>query len=294
MREPFEREVIRPFLEAYQQGLTPNPCVLCNPKIKFGLLWEEARLLGADRLATGHYARILPPRTQSERFRLRRGVDPAKDQSYFLYGLTQSQLSSILFPLGDFTKREVQKWAEDQSLASALPAESQEICFIPSGSYFEFLRERLEHSSSFAKGPIVDVSGKVLGEHGSICGYTIGQRRGLGIASTAPYYVVGIEPETNTVRVGRADDLFRDELRADGVNWVSIPPPTEPLHALVRIRNQHKPAPARVTPLGDSKVGVLFDEPQRAVAPGQAAVFYKDELVLGGGTIRSASWSRSS
>jgi len=294
MREHFEREVIDPFLEAYQKGLTPNPCVLCNPKIKFGLLLQEARLLGADRLASGHYARIQPPAPGSERFSLRRALDPAKDQSYFLYGLTQSRLSSILFPLGDFTKREVQRWAADEGFAPSLPAESQEICFIPSGNYFEFLKERLNLSSLFTKGPVVDLDGKVLGEHKSICAYTIGQRRGLGIASTAPYYVVAIEAETNTVRVGRADDLLRDELRADGVNWVSIPAPTKPLHARVRIRNQHKPAPAWLTPLGASEVSVRFDEPQRAVTPGQAAVFYEDDLLLGGGTIRSASWSRNS
>lgn len=294
MREAFEQQVIQPFLEAYQQGLTPNPCVLCNPKIKFGLLLQEARLLGADRLATGHYARILPPHSGAGRFRLCRALDPAKDQSYFLYGLSQLQLRSILFPLGDISKREVQEWAVDTGLAPLLSPESQEICFIPSGSYYEFLQKRLPPSSFFEKGPIVDMEGRVLGEHKSICAYTVGQRRGLGIASTAPYYVVGIEPETNTIRVGRSDDLLRDELKADGVSWVSISPPTAPIYARVRIRNQHKPTAACITPLGASEVSIRFDEPQRAVTPGQAAVFYDDDLLLGGGTIRSASWRRNS
>lgn len=294
MRKDFERLVIRPFLEAYRLGFTPNPCVLCNPKIKFGLLMEHARSLGAERLATGHYARIMPPDFKSERFGLRRALDPAKDQSYFLYGLTQPQLSSILFPLADFTKCEVKKWAEQAGFAPRIPPESQEICFIPSGSYYDFLKERLEPSSSFSKGPIVDMAGKVLGEHKSICAYTIGQRRGLGIASSAPYYVASIEPETNTIRVGRAEDLFRNELRADDLNWVSVPAQKEPFRARVRIRNQHDPAPALVVPLGANEVCVRFDTPQRAVTPGQAAVFYEGELLLGGGTIRSASWSEIS
>ena len=293
LREPFEREVIRPFLEAYRQGSTPNPCVLCNPRIKFGLLLQKARLLGADRLASGHYAKIHPPASGSDRFSLHRGLDPGKDQSYFLYGLTQSQLSSLVLPLGDLTKREVQQWAIDEGLTPSIAAESQEICFIPAGNYYDFLQERLNLSSFFSKGPIVDMNGKVLGEHKSICAYTIGQRRGLGIASTAPYYVVSIEAETNTVRVGRADDLLRDELRADGVNWVSIPAPAKPLYARVRIRNQHKPAGAWITPHGASEVSIRFDEPQQAVTPGQAAVFYREDLLLGGATIRSASWSRN-
>jgi tRNA-specific 2-thiouridylase len=287
LRAAFEKHVISPFVEAYRKGLTPNPCVLCNPKVKFGMLLREARLLGADRLATGHYARILPPDSRSDRFRLCRAADLGKDQSYFLFALSQEQLGSALLPLGNTTKKEVLEWADEIGVASALPEESQEICFIPSGDYQEFLKGRLGLSSLSAKGPILDTEGNLLGEHKGIFAYTVGQRRGLRIASSAPYYVVGIEPATNTVRVGRVGDLDCLSVEIEGVNWVSIPPPIEPIHAKVRIRNQHEPASAWVHPNGSTEAHIRFEQPQRAVTPGQAAVFYDGEVLLGGGTIRA-------
>jgi tRNA-specific 2-thiouridylase len=286
LREPFERLVIAPFIEAYLHGLTPNPCITCNPEVKFGLLREEARLRGAEYLATGHYARILPPSSRPDRYRLCKARDPGKDQSYFLYGLSQEQLASALFPLGGHLKKEVLQWADEAGYKRSIPEESQEICFIPSGGYQRFLQERLDLSSISVRGPIVDMEGNALGEHKGIFAYTVGQRRGLGIASSAPYYVVGLDAAANTVRVGRAQDLFRRELRAERVRWVSIAPPSEPIPCRVRIRNLHVPAAALVTPVGSDEVRVRFDEPQRAVTPGQAAVFYDGDLVLGGGTIR--------
>ena len=285
MRESFERLVIAPFLESYREGLTPNPCVCCNPRIKFGLLLAEARAMGADRMATGHYARILPPDSGSERFRLLRGSDPAKDQSYFLFGLAQEQLASVLFPLGEKSKAEVQRWAAESGMSALIPEESQEICFIPSGKYTDFLAERLGLVDGNAGGSIVDLEGKRIGEHKGLFAYTVGQRRGLGIASTEPYYVIELIPATNTVRVGRDHDLYRRELVAKQVNWVSIAAPAVPFRAQVRIRNQHRPAPAWLNPLGPDEVSVCFDEPQRAVTPGQVAVFYEREVVLGGGMI---------
>jgi tRNA-specific 2-thiouridylase len=289
LRREFEALVIEPFLAAYRAGLTPSPCVRCNPAFKFGHLRREAQALGADLIATGHYARVEPPASGSRRFRLYRSRDRQKDQSYFLYGLNQEQLRGTLFPLGELCKLDVLDWAAKAGLDVLLPAESQEICFIPNGHYREFLQERLEIAPHGLKGYIVDGTGNVLGEHDGIFCYTIGQRRGLGIASTAPYYVTDLDPATNQVRVGRAQDLCRSELAADQVNWLSIDPPREPLRALVRIRNQHQPAAASVAPLDEARVVVRFDVPQRAVTPGQAAVFYHGDLVLGGGIIARES-----
>lgn len=285
LRELFEKTVIRPFLEAYRAGLTPNPCTLCNPKVKFGYLYEEARRLGAERLATGHYVALVPPGPESNRFRLCRGKDARKDQSYFLYGLTQEQLAGALFPLGGATKKETVQWAQENGFGLLIPDESQEICFIPSGRYSAFLQEKLGLSPKDAQGPIVNMEGQLLGVHQGIFSYTIGQRRGLGIASSAPYYVVNLDPVSNSVQVGRDNDLYRREVNVEAVNWVSIAPPVEPIHCQVRIRNQHRPAPALVCPQGEREASVCFEESQRAVTPGQAAVFYADSLLLGGGVI---------
>ena len=286
MQQAFEASVIVPFLRAYRQGLTPNPCVLCNPRIKFDLLLREARERGAERLATGHYARILPPAGRGGRYRLCRGRDPGKDQSYFLYGLSQQQLASALFPLGGSRKQEVLEWARKEGFSAYLPAESQEICFIPSGSYQDFFRQATGFEDVFRPGPILDQADNLVGQHKGIFAYTIGQRRGLGIASTAPYYVTGLEPDSNTVRVGRAADLYQSECRVAAVNWVAVAAPDKAIHCQVRIRNQHRPAAAWVAPSPtNGAVTVQFDEPQRAVTPGQAAVFYDGEEVLGGGTI---------
>lgn len=285
LRDAFESHVIEPFMEAYLLGQTPNPCIFCNPAVKFGFLMEKARALGAERFATGHYARVSPPGPISRRFRLLRGSDLSKDQSYFLYGLSQDQLASTLFPLGPARKRDVSAWAGQLEIASLFPGESQEICFVPAGKYHEFLAERLDTLHAPAEGPILDLEGRELGRHKGIFAYTIGQRRGLGIASSAPLYVVGLEPAANAVRVGRVGDLDRDRLEVGRVNWVSIPGPNGPVRCRVRIRNQHAPAAAVVTPVGERSASVRFEAPQRAVTPGQSAVFYDGDVVLGGGTI---------
>jgi tRNA-uridine 2-sulfurtransferase len=285
-REAFEREVILPFLEAYRSGLTPNPCVRCNPTIKFRMIMDEALGLGADAVATGHYARVFPPDEPSRRFRLTRARDLRKDQSYFLFGLQQAQLARTVFPLGDCLKQDVLEWAGNAGFARELPEESQEICFIPSGRYQEFLHERMGLPRDIMRGPIVDSDGRVLGEHHGLYAYTIGQRRGLGIASTAPYYVIDLDAPNNTVHVGRAEDLECGRMTVSHLNWVSSDPPEDTLSCSVRIRNQHRPARALITSLTPDLVQVTFETPQRAVTPGQAAVFYDEEVLLGGGIIQ--------
>lgn len=284
-RALFEQTVIQPFLNAYLGGITPNPCVACNPRVKFPIILREAANLGIYTMATGHYARVSPPDDTSGRFRLFRGLDAGKDQSYFLFGLTQEQLAVTRFPLGGHTKREVLHWARSMGLEREIPRESQEICFIPRGGYREFLMERRPADPDAARGPILDKAGNVLGEHKGLFAYTIGQRRGLGIASSAPLYVLELDVSANAVRVGSATDLDRLGLTASAVNWVSVMPREEPLRCSVKIRHQHRPAPALVTPLSTDRVQIVFDSPQRAVTPGQAAVFYDGDLLLGGGII---------
>jgi tRNA-uridine 2-sulfurtransferase len=285
LREQFHASVIIPFIEAYRQGLTPNPCINCNPKMKFGLLLNAALERGADRLATGHYVRLVSPASGSGRFQLLRAKDPSKDQSYFLMGLSQEQLARALFPLGGYTKQETIAWAEQAGLKPLVTEDSQEICFIPSGAYPDFVRTRTGVDLAESKGPILDLAGNRLGDHKGIYSYTVGQRRGLGIPSTEPYYVIRIEPETNAVRVGRSGDLLCENFTLAGVNWVSIACPDKPILCSVRIRNQHRPAPAEVIPLTNTTASVRLLEPQRAVTPGQAAVFYSEDILLGGGTI---------
>ncbi len=285
LREQFDALVVKPFVDAYLHGLTPNPCIECNPRVKFGLLLDEAIKLGAERMATGHYARLNPPVCTNRSFQLRRGKDPAKDQSYFLMGLNQQQLARALFPLGEHTKQQTLAWAEQTGIKPLLTEESQEICFIASGGYTDFVRTRHGGVCTTQSGPILDLSGNLLGRHNGIHSYTVGQRRGLGIASTEPYYVIRIEPESNVVRVGRSKDLFCETFTVSRVNWTSIGCPDAPVTCQVRIRNLHRPAPAEVTPLGATAAQVRFFEPQRAVTPGQAAVFYSEDLLLGGGII---------
>lgn len=286
LTEEFENQVIAPFLASYLEGLTPNPCAVCNPRVKFRALLKEAQRLGAGLLATGHYAQVVPPERLNGRWGLRKARDRRKDQSYFLYGLTQDQLAVAAFPLGGTLKEEVLHWASGAGLERRIPRESQEICFIRTGTYLDFVRRRVDLSPYADRGPILDLEGKVLGEHKGIFAYTIGQRRGLGIASGAPYYVVDLDPASGTVTVGRAPDLYRRELTVSHVNWVSMECPDHPILCQVRIRNQHRPADALLSPLGRTEVKIRFREPQRAVTPGQAAVFYDGDLVLGGGTIR--------
>jgi len=284
LRPAFLERVIRPFLEAYRRGMTPNPCVLCNPRIKFSLLRRHALDLGIRWLATGHYARIAPPESGG-RLRLLRGRDRAKDQSYFLFGLTQEHLSQAIFPLGGLLKGEVRHIAASADLPVSSRPESQEICFIPDNDYRRFVEEQTGIDLVLARGPVVDVDGRQVGEHDGIHRFTIGQRRGLGIPSSAPYYVVGLEPETNTVRVGRRKDLKRREFLVTDVNWIGIPAPGEALEALVQVRSRHHEAPAVLAP-DNEQVLVRFHEPQSAITPGQAAVFYRGDEVLGGGIIR--------
>jgi len=284
LRRAFLEQVIRPFLEVYRRGMTPNPCVLCNPRIKFSLLRRHALDLGIRWLATGHYARIAPPEGDG-RLGLLRGRDRAKDQSYFLFGLTQEHLSHVIFPLGALLKGEVKKIAESAGLPVSSRSESQEICFIPDNDYRRFLEEQTGTNLLPSRGPVVDVEGRQVGEHDGIHRFTIGQRRGLAIPSSAPYYVVGLEPETNTVRVGRREDLRRREFLVSDLNWIGIPAPGGPLEALVQVRSRHQEAPAALVP-DTEQILVRFQEPQTAVTPGQAAVFYRGDEVLGGGMIQ--------
>ena len=283
LRHAFRQQVIEPFVEAYRKGKTPNPCVVCNPTIKFSLLQEKAAELGANNLATGHYARILSDSPNGS-FRLFRGRDRAKDQSYFLYGLNQVQLARTFFPLGDYLKSEVKQLAAGAGMGGYYRPESQEICFIPFRDYRDFLEQHLGPEHLPGPGPVLDLENRQLGKHEGIHRYTIGQRRGIGIPASAPYYVVALEPDSNIVRVGCKSDLRRKELLVRKVNWIAPSPPSSNFKALVQVRSRHQAAPAMVE-TGEEESVVSFLEPQEAITPGQSAVFYRDEEVLGGGII---------
>lgn len=284
--EDFERRVVRPFIQEYLAGRTPIPCALCNNFLKFDQFLRLAQGLGASRIATGHYAR-LHPHPASGRIRMRRAADPARDQTYFLFGLTGQQLERTWFPLGEYVKTEVREMARSMGLAVADKGDSQEICFVPNGDYAAFIRSySLEQAAPAGetRGEIVSRDGRVLGEHQGVHHFTVGQRRGLGVAVGEPLYVIATQPETRRVVVGRGQDLLRSVCLVEQVNWLAEP---SARRALVRIRNKHTPAPATLRPL-DGAVEVSFDQPQRAITPGQAAVFYDHEgWVLGGGWIRS-------
>jgi tRNA-specific 2-thiouridylase len=283
LRTPFEAEIIAYFLRGYLAGQTPNPCVLCNPRIKFGLLMETAMASGAELFATGHYARVAWDAGEG-RFTLRRGIDKKKDQSYFLWGLTQEQLARCCFPNGESTKAEVRRMAQSRGLPVSKRGESQDICFIPSGDYRSFLAERLRHDRA-AEGAIIDKAGRVLGRHDGVFGFTIGQRQGIGVPAKRPYYVLRIDPVAKQVVVGPREELLARGLKAHGMRWVSIPPPQAGLRARGQIRYRHAAAPCLVTPHGEAEVVVLFDEPQEAITPGQALVLYQGDRLLGGGWI---------
>ncbi len=282
MVEEFENEVIEPFCREYLLGRTPNPCIECNKRIKFGVLLKRALGLGVDYVATGHYARVEYDKLRG-RYILRKGKDVHKDQSYALYNLTQDQLKHILLPLGDYTKDEIRDKAKELDLAIADKAESQEICFIPDSDYRAFLRGRV--NLKIEKGYFRDKEGSILGEHRGYPFYTIGQRRGLGISHSRPLYVIDIDKNSNIITLGFAEDTFQSALIASPVNWLSIARPEELIRAKAKIRYRSEEAEAIITPLSDDAVLVKFDEPQRAIAPGQSVVFYEDELVLGGGVI---------
>ena len=284
----FEQQVVKPFIDEYLAGRTPIPCTLCNNFIKFDQFLEMAEGVGAERIATGHYARIAW-NPDSGRWEMRRSADRAKDQTYFLCGLTQEQLSRTIFPLGGFEKSAVRELARELGIPTAEKPDSQEICFVPNGDYAGFIDAYFREqgiSPTENHGELVTTDGRVVGEHAGVHHFTVGQRRGLRVAAGEPLYVIATEPATRRVIVGRNDALLRPSMRVKDVNWISIGPPVEPVRTEVKIRNKHAAAAATIFPASDaSRVEVRFDEPQRAVTPGQGAVFYSGDLVLGGGWI---------
>ncbi len=286
-QERFEADVVRPFVAEYLAGRTPIPCSLCNNHLKFDQLLKTAQSIGARRIATGHYAVNEYDATRG-RWILKRPADLAKDQTYFLFGLTQEQLAHTLFPLGHMTKPEVREVARRHGLALAEKPDSQEICFIPGGDYKQFLTAYLEEQGQAlpeTAGELVASDGEVLGRHQGISNFTVGQRKGLGVSSPTPLYVLQIDPASHRVTVGADEELATRSLRANRLNWISIPELTSPMRVRAKIRHRHEPAWATLEPAGPDEVMATFDEPQRAVTPGQSAVFYDGDEVVGGGWI---------
>ncbi len=284
-QDAFHSRVIQNFIHCYEYGLTPNPCIQCNRHLKFGLMLDKALELGCTHVATGHYARIQQD-PDSGRFLLKKAADRAKDQTYFLYSLTQHQLAHTLFPLGNLTKEQARQTAEIQGFLNARKRDSQDICFIPDGDYVAFMQEYT--GKKYPAGDYLDLSGKVVGKHkGAVC-YTLGQRKGLGIALGAPVYVCGKNMEKNTVTLGPNEALFANGLRAADWNWIPFPALTEPLRVTAKIRHSQSEQSATVYPEPDGTAKVEFDAPQRAITPGQAVVLYQGDTVVGGGTITEA------
>ncbi|MBP7056522.1 MAG: tRNA 2-thiouridine(34) synthase MnmA [Candidatus Omnitrophica bacterium] len=285
LSKEFKSQVIDYFCEEYLSGLTPNPCVVCNEKIKFDALLDKARSLGAEHIATGHYANIAFDK-KSGRYLLKEGKDKEKDQSYFLYRLIQEQLRSVIFPLGNFTKAQVRAMAKKYKVRTYSTVSSQDICFIRDLDYVDYIKEKT--AAKIEPGDIVDISGKVVGRHKGITSYTIGQRRGLGIAHKEPLYVTAIDVLRNKVIVGTKKDILRKSLIADRLNWIAVDGIDKPVRVMAKIRYNTKKSPAAVTNLGDGTVRVDFDAAQEAPTPGQAVVFYDKDIVVGGGWIKEA------
>lgn len=284
-KKSFEKSVITDFCEQYTQGRTPNPCIRCNQYVKFDVLLKKMKAFEADYLATGHHARIEFD-DQSKRYLLKKGKDRAKDQSYFLYTMTQKQLTRTLMPVGDFTKTEVRQKARELNLPVAQRPESQEICFVPDNDYAGFLQKRIPEA--FRPGPIVDSENRTLARHKGILHYTVGQRRGMGISAPHPLYVLSIQSNSNTIVVGPEEELYEKTLLASQLNLISLEKITQPLNVKARIRYKHKEAKASVTPLDSDKARAEFQKPQRAITPGQSVVFYSGDVVVGGGIIEKA------
>ena len=280
--ENFKEQVIDRFINAYENGRTPNPCIDCNRYMKFDKLFSRMKELEMDYVVTGHYART--EQTENGRFLLKKAIDPSKDQSYVLYTLTQAQLAHILFPLGGLEKSEVRKIAEENGFVNAKKHDSQDICFVPDGSYSGFIERQTGHT--YPEGDFTDISGKVLGRHKGIINYTIGQRKGLGISADRPLYVCGIYPDENKVVLGDNADLMHDELIADDVNMISTDRLDKPVRIKAKIRYNQKEQPATAWQEENGDLHIKFDEPQRAVTKGQAAVLYDGDIVVGGGTIK--------
>ncbi|MBP2642300.1 MAG: tRNA-specific 2-thiouridylase mnmA [Firmicutes bacterium] len=283
-RDMFQKTVVDYFIREYTAGRTPNPCVACNRYVKFDGLLQKALALGAEFVATGHYARI-DFDTDNDRYTLRKGIDTTKDQSYALYNLTQRTLKHFLMPLGGFTKVETRKMARELGLAVAEKPDSQEICFVPNDDYKKFLEEKAP--KSMKPGDMVDTAGNIIGRHRGLPLYTVGQRKGLGLAAGKPLYVVGLDTARNRVIVGSNSEVFSRELIAEDLNFIAFEELSQPILALAKIRYGAKEALATITPLPGGQVSVKFNEPQRAITPGQAVVFYDGDVVLGGGTIRT-------
>ncbi len=276
--KPFKKNVVDYFVREYTSGRTPNPCAACNPRIKFGELLKQAQHLGASHIATGHYA-IISKDKDSKHYILRKAKERGKDQSYFLSRLPQSILGQVLFPIGTFPKSKIRNLAEKIGLHVADKTESQEICFIPDENVPGFIENELGHT--FSPGPILDIEGNVLGEHQGIIRYTIGQRKGLGIALGKPAYVIRIDADNNAIVIGDGEDLYHDTFTASDPNWIAIKDLQEPFKADIRIRHNHKPVPGVITPQKDGTLIVKFDKSQRAITPGQLSTFYRDDIVLG-------------
>ncbi len=300
--DDFKKGVISNFVEEYEKGRTPNPCIICNTQIKWRSLWEKARALGADFLATGHYARIRYDE-KTKRFFLLKGTDATRDQSYALWGLSQENLSETIFPLGELTKKQVRAKAREHKLKVAEKMESQEICFVADDDYPRFIREWLadpnqgsrgkEQKQRIPPGPIFNLKGQKIGEHKGIPFYTIGQRRGLAIALGRPQYVVRIDVDKNAIYVGEDDDLLKSTFIVSNPNWIAFDVLEKEIACRIKIRYQHQPQEGKISPLTKDEVVVKFEKPERAITPGQSAVFYEDDVVLGGGIIDKAISDRA-